>query len=140
MLRILRRALEGWDALEMDLAEAAGTGMALPANWRSGSRSATQAIVDALVDIVVARSGDGAKTGDGARSRQDHDSTQMDEGELCHCYWPPRAFEEICVTIFPLITFLLNQRSGQHSHGVYLPSQDSFQRVSFDKNDILCKN
>ncbi len=60
MLKILREALEDWDALEADLAEAAGPKMALPASARSSGRSATQAIVDALVDIVGAKSHDEA--------------------------------------------------------------------------------
>lgn len=57
VLKILREALEGWDALESDLAEAAGQVMtpAPGAAARSG-RSATQAVVDALVDIVGATS------------------------------------------------------------------------------------
>ncbi|CAL8466179.1 g5715 [Coccomyxa elongata] len=63
VLKILRDALEDWDALEADLAEAAGPKMALPAGARSSGRSATQAIVDALVDIVGAKSYDGARMG-----------------------------------------------------------------------------
>lgn len=62
-MKILRGALEDWDALEADLAEAAGPKMALPAGARSSGRSATQAIVDALVDLVGARSGDGGRMG-----------------------------------------------------------------------------
>ena len=78
MLKILRRALEGWDALEPDLAEAAGPGMALPEGARSSSRSATQAIVDALVDIAGAKSGAGAGLGH-VRS-ENGDRSQDDEG------------------------------------------------------------
>lgn len=79
MLKLLRRALEGWDALEPDLAEAVGPGMALPEHARFSSRSATQAIVDALVDIVGARSGKGAGVG------HDHSPLSVepkDEGKL----------------------------------------------------------
>jgi hypothetical protein len=100
VLKILRRALEGWDALEPDLAEAAGPGMALPEHARSSSRSATQAVVDALVDIVGARSGNGAGIG--------HDHSQLsvrpkDEGELGFRDYPVSSAECTMMCRIPFV-------------------------------------
>lgn len=51
MLSVLDGALEGWDALDSELREAAG----LPSQPEEGGasvRSATQAVVDAVVDLI----------------------------------------------------------------------------------------
>lgn len=50
-LSVLDGALEGWDALDSELREAAG----LPSQPEEGGasvRSATQAVVDAVVDLI----------------------------------------------------------------------------------------
>jgi hypothetical protein len=50
-LSVLDGALEGWDALDSELREAAG--LPSPSGEEGGSvRSATQAVVDAVVDLI----------------------------------------------------------------------------------------
>ncbi len=53
VLRVLRCALQGWEALESDLAEAAGPGLDVPKEAAASTRSATQAVLDALTVIAL---------------------------------------------------------------------------------------
>lgn len=53
VLRVLRCALRGWEALESDLAEAAGPGLDVPEEAANSARSATQAVLDALTVIAI---------------------------------------------------------------------------------------
>ena len=54
VLKILKQALESWDATESDLADAASIFMVPPAEAFQSGCSATQAVVDALIRIVQA--------------------------------------------------------------------------------------